>query len=75
MRVDQVSIQRLWMVIRLGGYLGRGSCIMQIGKLVQNMSSMSHDWKSASSREETIFLLKILFLPTMTGSTWCIMKN
>lgn len=36
---------------------------------------MSHEWKNVGSREETISILRILFLPSVIGSTWCTTEN
>lgn len=40
-----------------------------------NIMSVSHDRKTASSREDAIFMFNIIFLGAVTGSTGCITEN
>lgn len=37
--------------------------------------SVSHYWKGASSEEDAISMLSILFMATVTGGTGCITDN
>lgn len=64
-----------WRVIRLIWHLEGFFCIIPTDKQVRNVMSVSHYWKSASSEEDAISMLSILFMATVTGGTGCITDN
>lgn len=57
------------------GNLGQGSGIISNGNQKSIVISMSHGCKSTSSRENTIYMLTVLFLHTVTNSIGCIPRN
>lgn len=73
-RLD-TSAQSSWRMIRLVWHLERGVWFIPINKLVWNVMSVSHDWKSTSFREDIVSMLRVLFLATMTSSTGYITEN
>lgn len=70
--VNKCEMHHLWAITR---HLGRGSCIIPISKQMWNVPSMNHDWKRAGSREYTISMFRILFLPIVTSGAGCIIEN
>lgn len=70
-----MTTQSSWKKIRLIGHLERGPSIISTDIWLWNVPSMSHSWKSAGSREDTIFMLRILFLATITGVTGSIKRK
>lgn len=64
-----------WGKIILSGRLGGESSILSTGKQVWNVLSVSNGWKSAGSKDDTIPMIKILFLPAVTCDAVCITQE
>lgn len=69
-----MSEKNSWTVIRLSEHLGKRYSFISISKQVWTVPSMSHDWNSASSREDIISMLRILLLPAVASGARCITK-